>query len=139
MVNNKGEQQMEKVQQFDRAVARDLNAALNAHLQEFAKKYGLNVAVRGASFSPTSSLVKVEFMTQGSEGRKQERKASALEVYAKLYLPGIDLEKSYSHPRLGTFKIIGWNTKAREYPVQVEAADGKRYKMAVEHVKPYIK
>jgi hypothetical protein len=125
---------------FDRPTARDMHAELKTVLEEFAAKRGLKLGSTGGNFTDTSFVSKIEFVVDGAQDRKSARKEGALEIYAKAYLPGVDLEKTYNHSRLGKVKIFGWNTRAREYPVVIKAeSDGKTYKMGIEDVKNLVR
>lgn len=128
------------ITEFDRPTARDMQSELRTVLQEFAAKRGLTLGDVRGNFNASSFVVKTEFLVDGAATRKQERKESSLEIYAKAYLPGVDLAKQYKHPTLGMVTIHGWNSRAREYPVQIKVVNGgKTYKMAIADVQKMVR
>jgi hypothetical protein len=132
---------MDKIISFDKPTVRQLRDAMNEELQTLGKKYGVTFRLGSATFYEKSVNFKLEAVVEGEDNTRVTKAKNALEIYAKAYLPGVDLEKTYNHPNpeIKTFTIVGWNTKAREYPVIIQAADGKRYKNSIEAIQRLIR
>ena len=130
---------MEKITSFERNTVRVLRDNLNADIAALGEKYGITLHLGNASFTDTSVVFKLEATIAGGQTIKQQKVGKDLELYASIYLQGVDLTKTYKHPHpdIKTFKLVGWNSRGREYPVIVEGGDGKKYKLSIDQVKRY--
>ena len=101
---------------------------LDAALVEFGKEFGVSVDTGKASFSDTSVTFKVEFAEVAANGVVMSRDAKTLQMLAASYgLPEDALGREFNH-RGNRFKILGLNPRCTRFPVEVERADGKRFK-----------
>jgi hypothetical protein len=136
MVNNNAEKQMSKIESLDQKSANALIPLLNEDLKELGKKYGLLLRINGGKLiTDTAVQLKLEVTIEGTGSVKKQRVTEALDKYAELYLPGIDITKPIPHPNLGTITINGLNTRAYKTPILAQASkDGVTYRFTVDQI-----
>ena len=111
-------------------LGRDVLAAAT----EIAKKYGVNVALGHSTYSPGPSgqvCIKIEFSTTQAVERKDSLVSDTLEFHG-LKLNGEFVQGSHK------FKIVGYNSRASKAPVELQRADGKKFRAAVWMVKTFF-
>lgn len=121
-----------------RKLTRDVRAEAERVLREhFGDR--LHVDATSARYGGTSFTLKFEFAKVGEDGEAltKERKAWALHAPAN-GLPedavGTEFEANGD-----TFRITGWNTRAKKYPVQAErVSDGRGFKFPARSVRVHL-
>lgn len=92
----------------------------NKALEEVGKKLGLEIRVTNISYRDESFTAKVEAVQIGG---KDKSASNYIEAARILGLPELGTEFDYFGK---TYKIVGYNTKARNRPIIIEN-NGKRY------------
>jgi hypothetical protein len=117
-----------KIKEFSKANLLLLRDDINAELTALGEKYGITLQAVNGSFSPTECTFKLEVTLEGEKTRKDTRKETLLEMYGKLYVKDFDINAIYSHPGLGDFNFVGYNSRARKNPFEVkQLSSGKTY------------
>jgi hypothetical protein len=111
-----GEFQMAKIKSFDKATLRAFRTEMDALLEKYGKKTGLDFEVGNMRFSDTEVDIKVKAKVSGVKTRTD----SNLELFAKM--AGITNLTNRSGDRLVEYK-----TRSPVYPFVFERG-GKRYK-----------
>jgi len=121
-----------------RSMVKQLRRDCEEALQAVAERHGLQLRQRkSVTFAPDKCPVPLEFVVVHTteEGDEITPEARTFQQRAMVY----GLEPDWLHQSFdlnGTrVKITGLNTRARKYPVQVRAEDGKRYKVPANTVK----
>ena len=98
------------------------------------EQYGLSVRVGNAAYTDTTVTLKVECAVRNADGTAQTRESESFKQMAQY----IDLEASDLFQTYGGYKIMGYNGKARKYPIIAQkVADGKTYKFTVKQIVRY--
>ena len=111
-----------------------VRAELEKAINEVAKKHGMVGSLGTITFTVDSFRCKLEMVNSDSipkDGKAKDKKfRDAYNQYAKWngdnWLP-IDSEITVMGK---TLKIVGYNTRAKKFPIVVVDNDGKRYKVA---------
>jgi hypothetical protein len=111
-----GEFPMAKIKSFDKATLRALRSEMDALLEKYGKKTGLEFEVGNMRFSDAEVDIKVKAKVKGAKTQSD----SNLELMAKMV--GITKLTNKKGDRLVEFK-----TRSPKYPFVFER-DGKRYK-----------
>lgn len=120
----------------------DTMTALQAMID--AGDYG-DISVNRASggrFDDLSISFKIEFREAKVEGGVTVTKEAQafLDHCTYLGLQTEDLGREFSHPSLGSCRVIGYKPRNRKFPMIVEQKEsGKRYKLAFMDVRGYLK
>jgi len=126
-----------KITKFiDRSNVRLLALDILAYLEPFLAERGLSGSFEGGDFAPTSAKMKLQFAVVSPEGEAMSREALAFKNIATRH--GFQLEDLGREFRSGisTFRILGWNEQAVEYPIMtVNIVNGKPKKFTVSDVK----
>ena len=116
-----------------RQIRQELEKAIDTHQQiKMAQSGDLNkyvFDVGNCSYNDSKATFKLEVTIKGAKSEERV----ALEKFADLW--DIDLNKD--HPE---WILLGYNRKAREYPILMEKkSNGKTYKFKLESVKQMFK
>jgi hypothetical protein len=116
-----------------REIRRELEKAIDTHQQiKMAQNGDLNkyvFDVGNCSYNDSKATFKLEVTIKGAKSEERV----ALEKFADLW--DIDLDKD--HPE---WILLGYNRKAREYPILMEKkSNGKTYKFKLESAKQMFK
>ena len=110
---------------------RTLKREVEEALQPLADKHGISITMGRGSFNATNATLKVEVATKDEDGVSVSREAEQWTHFAPRY--GIAPDAVGKTVRGGldqTFTIIGWNSRAKRYPVIAQCnATQKRYKL----------
>ncbi len=113
---------MKKVKEFNKTTLDQFRTELDAVLEKFGEKIGVELTSGGIRFQKENCTIKLEAVIVG----KDSREVKALAFYSKFKENDIIKVK-----QLGEIYIKGYNRKARKYPYMVETVKGgKRYKMS---------
>jgi hypothetical protein len=126
---------------FERSVVREFNKDLMKFLEAFSEKHGVEARFNKSTFSRdgSSNMVNIEFVVKGGATMKENKIEAHLKMMADILFPGIDIEKEFYHPSLGKFKLYGYDSRKRQYPVIVKTlSDGKCYKFDAERLRPFL-
>lgn len=122
-----------------KALREDFNEALVV----IGKKHGITISAGNANCTRDGKigqfkldLVNAELSVDGATARDVKMEASLSR--AKIMYPDLDLSATYKSPRLGALTIVGYNSRAREYPFIVKTASGDKYKMAPEQLRRLV-
>ena len=117
---------MKKIKEFNKATLKEFRTELDALLEKFEKKSGVELKAAGIKYGSNTITVGVEGKITGTLSKE----AQALELFTK-FKEG-DIIKI---DQLGEVKLVGFKSKNRKYPFIVEAINtGKRYKLSQTHI-----
>lgn len=116
---------------LDRKTVRNIGEEMERELEAVAKKYGVQIERGGATFDPNGNFAtyKIKVSTVADDGTVMSKEAEDFKRKAGRF--GLDPEmlgKGFKHNG-ETFTVVGLAAKAKKYPVLVERADGKAFKM----------
>ena len=116
--------------EWTKATAAEAERVLKAHFGD-----RLTVERGNATFNDISATVKFVFHQVGEDGTA---KNTDREDFARntSYVTGIkaeDFGRTFKH-RGETYKIVGWNYRAKKFPINVTRADGRRFKFPLSTV-----
>jgi len=112
---------MKKIKEFNKATLNEFRTELDALLEKFEKKSGVELKSKAIRYGSNTITVKVEGKIVGTKSKY----AQALEM-----LTNFEENDVIRINQLGEVKIIGYNTRGRKYPFIVQAKDGKQYKLS---------
>lgn len=113
---------MKKVAEFNKATLKDFRTELDAVLEKFGKKIGVELSAGGIRYGTNSVTVKVEGLLVGS----QSKEVAAIDMFTTFKENDI-----IKVAQLGEVKIVGYKPRNRKYPYIVETVKGgKRYKLS---------
>lgn len=115
---------------IERALVQLLREEINASLAIIAAKHGVKLTATNASFARDGSSGKFNLEMLAGDSEVSSLREARLETglgIASLYFPKVDLTATYKY-RGDTFKIVGFNTKARKTPFIVEDQNGKKFR-----------
>lgn len=119
------------VQRFDRKQARAVGDAAAEMLSELADALGLELTCKPLIYDSVTLAVKFDFAVR-DDGTGKNAAQRKWEMHAPAY--GLRAEwfgKEYMSINR-RMRIVGWNPRARCYPVQVmSVASGRRYKVNI--------
>lgn len=121
---------MKKIKEFNKGTLAEFRTELNALLEKFEKKSGVELQSKGIKYRSNTITVSVEGKIVGS----QSLEAQALELFTKFKENDI-----IKVPQLGEVKVVGYKTKNRKYPFIVEANNGSRYKLTENQIENRIR
>lgn len=117
-----------KIEQMDRAAAKQIGEAVEEALQMVAEDLGLEVEVRGGRFDSHVGTYapKITFGLGGAEQRAFESIAALFEMQPEDY--GAEFTANGQ-----TYKLVGLNPRAPKYPAICEDPSGARLRFT-DHV-----
>jgi len=119
------------MEQFDRTTLKVLRKEINSALSAVCETHGITITLGNISFSNNEASIKMKANIEGAPTKEESMYSS----YALI----TDLPPLHSVVKLfdgKEYKIIGWNTKARKYPIKaMEIHTGKVFKMRESQIK----
>lgn len=116
---------------FNSASLASLRIEMNAALMEVAKKHGIVIQVKNASYSPdqTNAHFKVDLSSISDDGVVMSKEAQDYKRYAPLC--GLDPDLLFQTVTFGgtDYKIIGYLPRSTRFPVLAEKSDGSKVKL----------
>lgn len=124
------------IQQFDSAICRLIDEAIEAALKPLAELHGIEIKIASGRYSARCYAVKLEILTRDAAGNVHHPGADSFRALAKFYgLESDDLGREFQQGRV-RYRITGLNTKRPRYPISVERVnDGKRFKMPADQIR----
>ena len=123
-----------KITQINRDVCKQLRVDMNEAIKAKLEEYGLEGEFLNGSFDNELVTFKVDIKIAGAMDKLDKKLSDSLTWYAKYIAEelGVDkddiLNKEY---RMGVtrYKLIGYNSKAKTYPLIMEDMEtGRKYK-----------
>ena len=130
---------MSQITAFDKVSLPVLRNEIDAALAAIGEKYGISLVAGNARYAVDGSTAtfKLDMAIGSGKDRtdvRYEKYAQAFERY-KFMVGDLNLNDTYVI-RGGEYKIVGYNAKAREYPlILVEQKTQKAYKFDIATVK----
>jgi hypothetical protein len=123
------------VTQFDRQNVKTITQEMMNELNKMGEKYGVSFGRKSCRFGQADFRITVT--AQINSENRDDGVLTKEELAYNVHRITEDL------PELGTeyysngltMTIIGWNTRARKYPVNLMGSDGRKYKNSVYGVK----
>lgn len=126
------------IKEFNRANVRQVIAECEEAVRAVAEKYGLTLERQGRTFYRDHLPVKFQLHAHqtDAEGNKVDPRAKDFARYARYAgLPEDAFGQEFTNAGR-TYRITGWNTRAKRYPVMGEdVRTGKTYKFPVDTVR----
>lgn len=113
---------MAKIQSFDKATLRALRSEMEAVLEKYGKKTGLDFEVGNMRFSESEVDIKVKAKVKGAKTRTDTQ----LEMMVQML--GLKMTNKSGD------RLVEYKTRSRKYPFIFERS-GKRYKCSQEQAK----
>lgn len=111
------------ISKFNKANLRLLRADMNKALDAVAQKHGITIKAGNARFTENNVTFKIEAGIIGNDGIAKSRERIALE---KLYPQYADkVVKLMGKRGAVSGKVVGYNSRAKRYPFQVETQQGQ--------------
>lgn len=128
------------IAEFDNVTYRALSKEINEALAAIAAKHSIKIGVAGGKLGIGAKNLEIKLALSVVEnGKVVSKEAEAFKRYAKLEgLEPTDLGRQFTFTARGrkeTYKITGYATKAKQYPILAEGPDGRTYKFDVSDVK----
>lgn len=122
------------MKEFTKPNVRIISDRIQSALDELSKELGIEIKMGGGSFTPDSFTLKVKGAIKNADGSVYVSDDRHSVANHAAYVNGI----VYEGPNvIGTiwksikgdfYKIVGYDSKKRSYPVLIEDADGKKLK-----------
>jgi hypothetical protein len=128
---------MSKVNSFDRANIRQINAEIENALSAVAQKYGVEINLKNTRFSTDNYSTKIEVCTLNN-GNVMTKEAIDFNRYKNI--KGINAELGDAFNYQGDiFTITGYKSRSSKYPIlAVSNNNGKTYKFPISLVNRYV-
>jgi pyrroloquinoline quinone (PQQ) biosynthesis protein C len=109
---------------------------MEAAMKKIEKKHSVKFKTGRASYNKEQFSMKVEFLDVKANGTVADSKeVEAWNFYAERHGLKKSLLNSTITLQSKKFKVSGWNTRAKRYPVMaIEVATGKSFKLPVSSV-----
>ncbi|KKM67498.1 hypothetical protein LCGC14_1470550 [marine sediment metagenome] len=124
------------ITKLDRSAVQVLRDDIDQALKDVADKHGVKITVNGARYRATEGDFKVKVNTIGTNGVVETAKRSSFIALASHH--GLDpkwIDREFMHQGI-RYKILGLNTRAKRYPVEVLRMDmGTAYKFPLKLVR----
>ena len=119
-----------KVTAFNKANLRELRVDFQTAIDAVAAKHGLTGKLGNIRFGATDFTCKMTVETSGAGAVKDDRKEADFRKYAVIEgLSADDFGKEFTY--MGkTLTIVGYNTRAKKYPISLKDTNGKGFKVA---------
>ena len=114
---------MAKIQSFDKATLRALRSEMEAVLEKYGKKAGVQFTVGNMRFSDAEVDIKVNAKVQGAKTRTD----AMLEMIVKN--EGLKMTNTRGD------RLVAYKSRSPKYPFVYESRDGKRYKTTTAQAK----
>ncbi len=113
------------ITKLSRATLTQLRDDINRAFKDIENKYGVQIKTAGARFTATEANFKVQINTIDANGVVETSERSRFTTLAHNYdLEPEWLDQEFMHQGI-RYKILGLNTRAKRYPVQVLRMDSK--------------
>ena len=114
---------------LDRSEFRELSKDIKKALLPVAEKYSITIDPGNISYTDLDATMKLK-LTDNTHGREDYEKKKFNQL-CQAY--GFEPEDYLRNISLGgePVKLVGFNPKAKKYPVILQAMDGKKYKVHV--------
>jgi len=128
---------MSKVNSFDRANIRQINAEIENALSAVAQKYGVEINLKNTRFTTDNYSTKIEVCTL-NDGTVMTKEAIDFNRYKNI--KGINAELGDAFNYQGDiFTITGYKSRSSKYPIlAVSNNTGKTYKFPISLVNRYV-
>ena len=108
---------------------KNIQSDLDKVLKELSEKHGVSIATGGGTFNELSGKLKVVITAKEENGKKVNIEAEEFKAQAVFFgLKPEDLGREFEFSGR-TLKVAGLKTKNSKYPIIVEDAEGKSYKL----------
>jgi len=123
-----------KIEQINRDVCKQLRVDMNEAIRSKLEEYGLEGEFLNGSFDSELVTFKVDIKIAGAMDKREKQLSNNLSWYVKHLANTFELDEElilneeYESHR-GKYKLVGYNSKAKSYPLIMEDMEsGKRYK-----------
>lgn len=110
--------------QFDKTTLDRLRKLLNVKLGEITAEHCVRFTIGNMRYSEKNVRMQIEATISGGKTTSQSDYEKAQKLFNLQ-----PLGSTIFSPMRGNCKIVGYKSRARKYPIIVEANDGKRYRM----------
>ena len=129
---------MTQITKIDRKAAQDISKATELALKAVAEQFGINVAIKGGKFDPTTGTFspKIEFSVEGASRLEWENTVHLLRSnWTDQWLKAEDFGAIITSQGK-KYELVGINLRAPKFPINAKClTDGKTYKLTEAGVK----
>lgn len=124
-----------KIKQLDKHILRLIETDMDIALKSVGEKYGVKIAYKGGSFTPTNATLRMEVSTISSSGEAISADVQTYKTLAGLY--GLDPKMLNSKVTYNgsIYTITGLNPRRHRFPLTAIRQDGARFKLPIDSVK----
>ena len=115
---------------IDREFLRKLRDELDQYLVEVGDKYGVEITLGNATFTPVRASFKLEIACVSDDGEVHTKEAEDFKRYARQYgLRPDHLGQQFTYSS-NTYVLLGCKPRSTRFPIVARRlADGKTYKL----------
>jgi len=127
---------MQEIKRFDKVVCKKLSAEVIKAIQDIGKKYNVDIAPAGGTFSDPEYKMKIKFNVIDSSGKSISKEAEDFKQYAGMF--GLNPEHLGAKFFSGgdEFEITGLKTRNRKLPIiATQVKTGVSYKFREDFIK----
>ena len=123
-----------RITEINRDVCKQLRVDMNEAIRSKLEEYGLEGEFLNGSFDNELVTFKVDIKIAGAMDKRDKQLSSSLNWYVKHLANTFELDEElilneeYESQR-GKYKLVGYNSKAKSYPLIMEDMEtGRKYK-----------
>jgi hypothetical protein len=124
---------MNKLNRFDRDNLNPVRDDMMSELAKVGEKFGIDFSAKGIRYTEGDFRVTIVAKIREKADGVLTKEERAYNIHRGMFnLP--ELGTSFRGSNGLTMTVVGWNTRARKYPVNLKGSDGKSYKNSAEMV-----
>ena len=120
-----------KITQINREVCKQLRVDMNEAIRSKLEEYGLEGEFLNGSFDSELVTFKVDIKIAGAMDKREKQLSSSLSWYVKYLANTFELDEELIlneeyESQGGKYKLVGYNSKAKSYPLIMEDMESRR-------------
>ena len=120
-----------KITQINRDVCKQLRVDMNEAIRSKLEEYGLEGEFLNGSFDDELVTFKVDIKIAGAMDKREKQLSNSLSWYVKHLANTFELDEELIlneeyESQGGKYKLVGYNSKAKSYPLIMEDMESRR-------------
>tara|TARA_R100001224_G_scaffold100600_1_gene71845 strand:+ start:81 stop:500 length:420 start_codon:yes stop_codon:yes gene_type:complete len=120
-----------KITQINRDVCKQLRVDMNEAIRSKLEEYGLEGEFLNVSFDSELVTFKVDIKIAGAMDKREKQLSNSLSWYVKHLANTFELDEELIlneeyESQGGKYKLVGYNSKAKSYPLIMEDMESRR-------------
>ena len=120
-----------KITQINRDVCKQLRVDMNEAIRSKLEEYGLEGEFLNGSFDSELVTFKVDIKIAGAMDKREKQLSNSLSWYVKHLANTFELDEELIlneeyESQGGKYKLVGYNSKAKSYPLIMEDMESRR-------------